>query len=84
MKRLGILTISLCVALAILCSAAIARGRTLPAEPDLVQVLGLDLCGGEPCIDGFTPGRISWGDVTEATKRFATREVRSEFAVYSR
>jgi hypothetical protein len=78
MKRLSVLTISLCVALAVLCSAAIARGRTLPAEPDLAQVLGLDLCGGEPCIHGFTPGRISWDNVTEATKRFATREVRSD------
>jgi hypothetical protein len=77
MKRLGVVAISLCVVLAVLCSAAIARGRAMPAEQNLAQTLGVDLCGNAPCFQEFIPGVTSWDAAELATKRFYNRRVRA-------
>jgi hypothetical protein len=70
MKRLSVVTISLCVVLAVLCSAAIARGRAEVGEPDELQMLGLGVCESVPCFYGLIPGRTAW---SEARKVFLER-----------
>jgi hypothetical protein len=66
MKRLGVVVISLCVVLVVLCSAAVARGRALVGKPDELQVLGLNLCNGIPCFFGLTPGRAAWSETKKS------------------
>jgi hypothetical protein len=70
MKQLGVVTVSLCVALAVLCSAAIVRRRML-MEPDQLQKLGLGSCQGVPCFYGLMPGKTSWIETQNSiVKRF--------------
>jgi hypothetical protein len=64
MKHLSLLTLSLSVALTMLFSIFMMVARTQAAEPDVAQVLGLDVCDGTPCLWGMTPGVTRWVDVS--------------------
>jgi hypothetical protein len=68
MKRLGILTVSLCAALAVLCSAAIARGWMLIDKLDEATRFGLDVCDGVPCFFGLKPGISSGSELRKLSK----------------
>src|SRR5690349_14753717 len=45
----------MCLIMGILCSAAIAVGR-LDQSPTRLQLLGIDICDGQPCYRGIKVG----------------------------
>ena len=69
-KRLAIV----CLALSVLCSAAIVLGR-LDHTPSKLQTVGIDVCDGDPCFEGVKPG----ADWTQIEKLFSNAVMKGSY-----
>ncbi len=59
LKRLFVSILILISVLCFGCILSIFAGRT-DTHPDNLQLIGFDLCGGQPCFKGIIPGVTTW------------------------
>jgi len=78
--RLGVLILVLMLTSMALVGGAMLYGRTHPKFNGL-RVLGFNVCEGQPCYKGITPGRTSWDVASWIAKPVASKVYSGEIVL---